>query len=142
MEGCGIRDELIAEAIEALVCKTIIRGFQSHPRLQKFLLHELLEGDHMKQLPAAALVVTVIVETLSSARHLDAVAPQPHVELQIPTPPAIPASVISGGGAENVPFALDDDWVPFRPTYGHTNLRAVLDISQDDVIAQPVNSVA
>ena len=35
MEGCWIRDELIAEADEALVCKTIIRGFESHPRLQK-----------------------------------------------------------------------------------------------------------
>src|ERR1700676_1148105 len=34
VEGCGIRDELIAEADEALVCKTIIRGFESHPRLQ------------------------------------------------------------------------------------------------------------
>ena len=34
VEGCGIRDELIAEAVEALACKTIIRGFESHPRLQ------------------------------------------------------------------------------------------------------------
>jgi hypothetical protein len=34
VEGCRIRDELIAEADEAPVCKTIIRGFKSHPRLQ------------------------------------------------------------------------------------------------------------
>jgi hypothetical protein len=26
VEGCGIRDELIAEAVEALVCKTITRS--------------------------------------------------------------------------------------------------------------------
>ena len=37
VEGCGIRDELIAEAVEALVCKTTIRGFYSHPRLQSYL---------------------------------------------------------------------------------------------------------
>src|SRR6266853_2224441 len=30
MEGCGIRDELIAEAVEALVCKTSLSGFESH----------------------------------------------------------------------------------------------------------------
>jgi hypothetical protein len=41
VEGCGIRDELIAEAIEALVCKTIIRGFQSHPRLQNLISRTL-----------------------------------------------------------------------------------------------------
>src|SRR6266446_6212282 len=30
VEGCGIRDELIAEAVEALVCKTSLSGFESH----------------------------------------------------------------------------------------------------------------
>src|SRR5713226_5503481 len=29
VEGCGIRDELIAEAVEALVCKTSLSGFES-----------------------------------------------------------------------------------------------------------------
>ena len=30
VESCGIRDELIAEAVEALVCKTSLSGFDSH----------------------------------------------------------------------------------------------------------------
>src|SRR5260370_13985507 len=30
VEGCGIRDELIAEAVEALVYKTSLSGFESH----------------------------------------------------------------------------------------------------------------
>ena len=34
VEGCGIRDELIAEAVEALVCKTSLSGFESHRYLQ------------------------------------------------------------------------------------------------------------
>jgi hypothetical protein len=102
-----------------------------------------------KKLPAAALALTITAgETLLSAHHSDAVAPpQPHTQLEIPTPPANPVSVISaGGGAESVPFAQDsDDWgaLPFRTTYASpTNLSAVLEISRDDVIARPVNSVA
>src|SRR6267378_3354443 len=38
VEGCGIRDELIAEAVEALVCKTSLSGFESHRYLQNFPL--------------------------------------------------------------------------------------------------------
>jgi hypothetical protein len=30
VEGCWIRDELIAEAVEAPVCKTGLSGFESH----------------------------------------------------------------------------------------------------------------
>jgi len=95
-----------------------------------------------KKLPAAALVVTISGETLLSAHHSDAVVPpQPHIELEIATPPANPVSVISVGGAESVPFALDsDDWgaLPFRPTYdNHTNLSAVLEIFRYDGIATP-----
>jgi hypothetical protein len=95
-----------------------------------------------KRLPAAALVITISGETLLSAPHSDAVAPpQPHVELEIATPPTNIVSVISVGGAESVPFALDsDDWgaLPFRPTYAnHTTLSAVLEIFQYDGIATP-----
>ena len=39
VEGCGIRDELIAEAVEALVCKTSLSGFESHRHLH-FLLDQ------------------------------------------------------------------------------------------------------
>jgi hypothetical protein len=95
-----------------------------------------------KKIPAAALVLTITGETLLSVHHSDAVAPQPHIERKIPTPPATTVSVIStSGGASAAPFALDsDDWgaLPFRTTYdSHTNLRAVLAISQDGAIGAP-----
>lgn len=96
-----------------------------------------------KKLPAAALVLTITGEPLLSVHHSDAVAPaQPHVERKIPTPTATTVSVISTSrGASAAHFALDsDDWgvLPFRTTYdSHTNLRAVLDISQDDAIGAP-----
>jgi hypothetical protein len=103
-----------------------------------------MDNRHMKRkkLPAAALVLTITGETLLSAHHSDAAAPpQPHTQLEIPTPPANTVSVISAGGAESAPFALDsDDWgaLPFRTTYAsHTNLSAVLGIFQDDAIGAP-----
>ena len=100
-----------------------------------------------KKRPAAALVLTITGETLLSAHHSDAVAPpQPHVELEIATPPATTVSVISvGAGASAAPFALDSDdlgWLPFRTTYAssYPNLSAVLEISKDDAIGAPAQS--
>jgi hypothetical protein len=93
-----------------------------------------------KKLPAAALVLTISGETLLSAHHSDAVAaPQPHIELEIATPPATTVSVISlSGGASTAPFALDADdlgALPFRTTYdSYTNLSAVLEIFKGDAI--------
>ena len=42
MEGCGIRDELIAEAVEALVCKTSLSGFESHRYLHFSLVGRII----------------------------------------------------------------------------------------------------
>src|ERR1700687_4943885 len=57
--------------------------------------------------------------------HSDAVAPpQPHLELEIATPPATTVSVISlSGGASAAPLALDADVLgalPFRTTYARS----------------------
>jgi len=36
VEGCWVRDELIAEVVEAPVCKPGLSGFESDPRLSEF----------------------------------------------------------------------------------------------------------
>src|ERR1700720_3215061 len=96
-----------------------------------------------KKVLSGALIAASAIETGLTGHHSDAVAPpQPHIELEIATPPATTASVISASGAASAaPFALDADdlgALPFRTRYdSYTNLSAVLQIFQDDAIVVP-----